>query len=166
MTSNSTTFRIEKKHSFKTYSTFIYFVNILLPVLFIFSLTACSGSSSKSKKSKVEGSYDFVMLDTLDNKLIDGDLFITKQNDTVYKASIDIKTKYKDFYSYGNMKTTNIYMNYEKPTNKVFINMNPTSTDDNVYIMLEFKDNELNGEWSHMSIAGIMGKGNIKATKK
>ena len=153
-------------HSFKTYLTFIYFVNLFLPVLFIFSFIACSGSSSKSKKSKMEGNYEFVMLDTLKNKLIDGDLLITKQNDSTYKASIDIKTKYKDFYSYGNMKTTNIYMNYEKPTNKVFINMNPTSTDDNVYIMLEFENNELTGEWSHTTIAGIMGKGNFNATKK
>jgi len=153
-------------HFCKNYSKFNYFVNMLLPVLLIFSFIACTGSSSKSKKTKMEGNYEFVMLDTLNNKLIDGDLFITKQNDSTYKASIDIKTKYKDFYSYGNMKTTNIYMNYEKPTNKVFINMNPTSTDDNVYIMLNYDNNDLTGEWSHTTIAGVMGKGNFNASKK
>jgi hypothetical protein len=57
-------------------------------------------------------------------------------------------------------------MHYEEPTKKVFINMNPTSTDDNVYIMLELKNNELVGEWSHTTIAGEKGKGNFIATKK
>lgn len=105
------------------------------------------------------------MYDSLDNKLLDGDLHISKENDSTYKAGLDIKNKYRDFYSYGNMKTTNTYTNYRKPDSTVFINMNPSGTDDNVYITLKFKDNKLKGEWSHATIAGNKGSGKFTASK-
>ena len=137
----------------------------LLITLPIITLGACSGSSSNTKRSKVEGQYKFTMYDSLSNKLLNGDLYITKENDSSYKAGLDIKNKYKDFYSYGNMKTTNTYMNYRKLDGIVFINMNPSSTDDNLYITLKFKSNKLDGEWSHTTIAGNKGRGEFTAKK-
>lgn len=129
-------------------------------------LEACSAESDGNAFSDTfsDGEYEFVMYDSLNTRLIGGKLTF-RTNDTVHTAEIDIEHEYKDFYSHGNMKSGKNYMHYNKNSGIIFINMNPSSTDDNVFITLTATGGKLTGTWTHSTIAGEMGKGTFTAKK-
>ena len=138
---------------------------ILLPLFMSLPvLQACSGGNQSVTSSSPAGKYEFVMYDSSDSRLLDG-MITLRKTDTTYVSDITISNKYADFYSYGNMKSAKNYTHYNKNEKTLFINMNPSSTDDNIFITLTSSGNELNGNWTHTTIAGDMGKGKFTAKK-
>ena len=138
-------------------------INLFNCIVFFWLLQGCS--SGDSAASTPTGKYEFVMFDSLNTMLLDGTLAI-KHTDTVYTSEIIINQKYSDFYSFGNMKSGRIYTHYNKDAQIIFLNMNPSSMDDNIFITLTPSGNKLIGTWTHSTIAGEMGRGKFTAQKK
>ena len=141
-------------------------ISQMLPVIFIVLLFhACSsGSKEYSGSSSPRGKYNFTMYDSTGKTLLDVEMNVTG-NDTSYYAGISITKKHNDFYSYGNMQSAKNYTFYNKKEKVLFINMNPSSTDDNIYITLNYNGKSLSGKWTHSTIAGEKGRGEFIAEK-
>jgi hypothetical protein len=141
-------------------------LRILLILVIINAISSgCSGGSTVNPTPVLEGKYNFIMYDSLEKKLLNGELTFSRNADSTYSTGFTIFNKYKDFQSYGNTQTSKIQTNYNNDLKKVFLNMNPSSQDDNLYITLDLRYNKLEGEWTHSTIAGDKGKGNFTAKK-
>ena len=141
-------------------------LSILLILIIINAISSgCSGGNTNKSSPLLAGKYKFIMYDSLENKLMDGELIFSQNADSTYSAGFTILTKYRDFQSYGNTQTSRIQTSYNNELKKVFLNLNPSSQDDNLYITLDLKSNKLEGEWTHSTIAGDKGKGKFIAKK-
>lgn len=140
-------------------------ISLFLPALSLLLLfNACSSGTDKTTSSSPTGKYKFTMYDSTGITLLDGEMSITG-TDTSYSVGISIAQKYNNFYSYGNMQSAKNYSYYNKKEKVLFINMNPSSTDDNIYITLNYTGKSLSGKWNHTTIAGDMGKGEFVAKR-
>ena len=140
-------------------------ISLFLQAISLFMLfNACSSSTGKNTSSSPAGKYNFTMYDSTGKALLDGEINITR-NDTSYSAGISITKKHNDFYGYGNMQSAKNYSYYNNKEKVLFINMNPSSTDDNIYITLNYTGKSLTGKWNHTTIAGEKGNGKFIAER-
>jgi hypothetical protein len=109
--------------------------------------------------------YSFVMQDTAMVNLAEGTLIVTHIKDSAISGKYNFSKVYKEnFPGYNTMKG-DFSGNYYSSSNKVFLNMNPKVSDNNVFVNLYLTKNSLAGEWTYSTLTGSDFKGNFRAYK-
>jgi hypothetical protein len=143
--------------------------NLGLSGLFIFIFLLCGCNSGKVEYADINfnqpDEYSFVMEDTAMVKLAEGTLTVTDIKDSAVSGNYNFSKVYKEnFPGYNTMKG-NFSGNYSPSGNKVFLNMNPKVTDNNVFVNLYITKTSLVGEWTYSTFSGTGSKGSFRAYK-
>jgi hypothetical protein len=111
------------------------------------------------------GSYNYTMNDSLGNKVAEGLLRPKIFEDPDISGYFKIDSLYNDKFNSMLGKGGNFFGTLDEKTKKCFINLTPKIADNNIFLRLDVKENELDGTWERSTMRGIIEKGTFKAAK-
>lgn len=144
----------------------IYFL-FLLPIIYFYGcMGGCTSSCSlESCKDLVCGKYYYTMLDSNDNKLIEGIINMSDCDGNQIGGTYSKDKIYNDnFPGYKSMLGF-FSGNVDVKDKKGFINTNPKLADNNIFINFEIKKDSLTGKWTYTNLVGTIARGNFYAVK-
>ena len=127
-------------------------------------LYSCSGSNNGSTDKSRLTKYNFVMTDSTNTSLSEGELvvdsFPAKKINGSYKVTKMYVDRINGLKSKGNFEGTadDLMQNFN-------INMNPKIADANLFITARVSGDSLNGTWAYSTIKGITSAGFFKSIK-
>lgn len=112
------------------------------------------------------GNYSFKMTDSTGATLVEGVIspkdFIDPNISGLYTVTNFVQSSFKsEINQSGNFSGI-----LEEKTKKVFVNLNPKVSDNNIFLRLEVIGADLKGTWEKSTLMGLKGKGNFTASKK
>ena len=141
---------------------------ILFAVLVIVYQGCSCGCSEKTDNYATDftlknNNYKFVMIDSLDSKILEGTLAIESKKADAFSGSYKLTNVYqKDFPGLGSM-----FGKFEgKITDnntKGYINTSPKIADNNVFFNFSIKQDTLTGDWHHSVFRSGFSKGFFQA---
>lgn len=135
----------------------------LLFLIFLFLLFGCNSSNVKYAEIDFSKShqYTFVMKDNAMIKLAEGILIVTDVKDSVISGTYNFSKVYNENFSGFNTMKGN-FSGYRNATgDRVFLNMNPKISDNNIFVTLYKTQKSFYGEWTHSTITGKGSGGNF-----
>ena len=112
------------------------------------------------------GNYNFSMTDSTGKIIVEGTISPKDFNDPnisgIYTVTNFIESSFKSEINQSGSFTGVL----DEKARKVFVNMNPKISDNNIYLRLEVIGTELKGTWEKSTMMGLKGNGNFSATKK
>ncbi len=144
----------------------IRFQFIFIPFLLYFAfIIGCGTSKIDIVKLNISGKYYFVMYDSSAGQLAEGNLQISKTDNTLLSGTYKFTKKYsQDSPVYGTMKGY-FEGNLTDNGSKAFFNMNPKLADNNVFINAEVAVDSLNGMWTYSTMKGVKDSGKFRAVR-
>jgi hypothetical protein len=140
---------------------------LLLPLVIYYGCTGgCNTScTTLSCWDLISGKYNYTMLDSLDNKLVEGELsFVDYSEGKVSGIYTKDKILNDSFPGYSSMKGS-FSGKVDIKEKKLFINTNPKIADNNIFIKCDIIKDSLAGKWTFSTMLGIIAKGNFFAKK-
>jgi len=109
--------------------------------------------------------YSFIMEDTAMVTLAEGTLNVTNIKDSAISGTYNFSKVYNsNFPGYSSMRGNfSGYINFSN--SKVFLNMNPKVSDNNIFINLYITKTSLVGEWTYSTFSGVRSRGNFRVYK-
>jgi len=139
----------------------------LLPVFLVVFLFSCNHGNTGGSGIGVSNldEYSFVMSDSLSSPVAEGTLTVTDLKDSLISGTYNISKVYQD--QYPGINTMKGYFSgvYNPVSNKLFLNMNPKVSDNNVFVKLTIYKSYLGGEWYYSTMVGKVSQGYFKANK-
>lgn len=127
-------------------------------------LSSCSSSNSESSFVLEKGKYKFLMSDSSNVKIAEGELNVTGFEGDKISGNYKFKIKYKNINAFDVMNGE-FSGDVNKKENKVFINTNPRIADANVFWNLKFTKSNLKGSWVYSLFRGNSTGGFVKIYK-
>lgn len=128
-------------------------------------LFSCSSSNVDSSKKFSAGKYNCIFTDSLDSKVVEGEMTIDSVGLNfigIYKTT---KTVNADYPGVSHMSGE--FQGGFNETSKLYgFNMNPKVADANVFVTAKWINGKLKGTWTYSTMMGIRAKGNFEAVRK
>jgi hypothetical protein len=135
----------------------------ILFVIFGFYFFSCSGSQNKAPGAIKEGKYNFMLSDSMENKISDGELTIQFGKAGKIFGKYTITKQYVEKINGISGSKGNFEGTVNDTLQTIFINMNPRIADSNMFINAKANGDSLNGDWNFSTLFGIQQKGKFKA---
>ena len=136
-----------------------------LPVFLIILFLQLGCNSGKVEYAEINfnkpDEYTFIMEDNAMIKLAEGTLTITDIKDSVISGNYIFSKVYNENFPGFNTMKGNFSGYFSDSGTKVFLNMNPKISDNNVFVNLYKTSTSYYGEWRHSTMAGNVSGGNF-----
>ena len=149
----------------KKYTTLFAFLVVLS--ISLFGCSRCNNNTVFTSQfvESFLATYNFTMTDSLGNNILEGSFrpknFADPEITGLYAVINIIDGKYSSLLSRSEKFTGTL----DEKNKKAFVNMNPKISDRNIFLRLDFINDELVGTWEKSGMTGVTDKGKFKATK-
>lgn len=138
-------------------------------VIQVFTVYSCGSSDGTTlildHYIKTGAYYYFQLSDSINQPLIEGKFKVVYINNGNLSGIYEISKKFSDSFSGFNMNNGTFTGTESSDKNRVFMNMNPKISDNNIFLDFNVSNEKLEGIWYHSTMLGKKAEGKLSGKK-